>query len=163
MHRHLFNNFDAIPMSSLSYSITDYTSRNNFAGKAIYIGLEWLTPIAASDVNVDLKLDIDHPNGLMLVLANITSHNQVTSWNGSGSILALLPGYAGTGYYGVCCDPPYLQMSALSIRSHKDDLRSRSSLDFEFISTDTLADGTVTSCKPALMRVWSDIASFSGP
>ena len=155
MHHRLFISSENAPASSLSYSIAEYTSLNDFAGKSIYIALEWLTPIAASDVNNDFKFDMDHPNGLMLVLTNITSHNQATSWNGTGSILALLPGCAGTGYYGVCCDSPYLQTSALPIVSHGDDLRSRSSLDFEFLSTGTLADGTVTSFKPALMRDWS--------
>ncbi len=100
------------------------------------------------------KFDLDHPNGLMLVLTNITSHNRATGWNESGSILALLPGYAGTGYYGVCCDSPYLQKSALPIISHDDDLRLCSTLDFEFLSTGTLADGALTSLKPALMRDW---------
>ena len=155
MHHRIFISSENVPASSLSFSIADYTSLNDFAGKAIYIGLEWLTPIAASDVNVDFKFDLDHPNGLMLVLTNITSHNQATSWKGSGSILALLPGYAGTGYYGVCCDSPYLQTSALPVISHGDDLRSRSTLDFEFLSTGTLADGTVAAFTPALMRDWS--------
>ena len=49
------------------YSIADYMSLTDFAGKAIYIGLKWLTPIAASDVNNDFKFDIAHHNGLMLV------------------------------------------------------------------------------------------------
>ena len=103
-------------------------------------------------MNVYFKFGIDHPNGFMLVLTNITSHNQVTSWKGSGSILALLPGYAGTGYYGVCCDFPYLQTSVFPIISHNDDMRSRSTLDFEFLSTGTLADGIVSAITPALMR-----------
>ncbi len=80
-----------------------------------------------------LSFDMDHSNCLMLVFTYITPHNQATSWNGPRSILALQPGYAGTGYYGVCCDSPYLQTFALSIISHGDDLRSRSSLDFEFL------------------------------
>ena len=109
MHRCLFISFNNVPASSLSYSTTDYTSLNDFAGKAIYIGLEGLSPIAASDVNNDFNFDIDHPAGLMHVLTNTMSHNQTTMWKGSGSILALLPGYAGTGYYGVCCISPYLQ------------------------------------------------------
>jgi hypothetical protein len=137
---------------SLSYSIANYTSLNDFAGKLVYIGLEWLTSIAASDVNIDFKFDLNHPNGLMLVLTIITSHNQATSWNGSWSILALLPEDAGTGYYGVCCDSPYLQMSALPIVSHENARLSRSSLDFEFLLTGTLADASVTTFKPALMR-----------
>ncbi len=157
MHHRLIISSEDVPAASLSYSIAaDYMSLNDFAGiKAIYIGLEWLIYIAASDVNTDFKFNLKHPNGLMLVLTNITSHNQATRWNGSGSILALLPGYAGKGYYGVCCDSPYLQTSALPIISHGDDLRSRSTLDFELISTGTLADGTVISFKPALMRDWS--------
>ena len=60
---------------SLSYYIADYTSLNDFIGNPIYISLEWLTPIAASDVNVDFKFDLDHPNDLMRVLKNIISHN----------------------------------------------------------------------------------------
>ncbi len=154
MHHRLFISSENVTASSLSFSISNYTSLNDFAGKAIYIALEWLTPIAASDVNTDFKFALEHPNGLMLVLTNITSHNQATSWNGSGSILALLPGYAGTGYYGVCSDSPYLQTSALPIISHGDDLRTRSSLDFEFLSTGTLTGSTVTSFKHALMRDW---------
>ncbi len=55
----------------------------------------------------------------------------------------------------MCCDSPYLQTSALPIISHGDDLRTRSTLDFEFLSTGTLADGTVTSFTTALMRDWS--------
>jgi hypothetical protein len=98
MHNRLFLSSEDVPASSLSYSIADYTSLNDFDGKAIYIGLEWLTPIAASDVNTDFKFDLDHPSRLMLALTNITSHNQAPSWNVTGSILALLPGYAGTGY-----------------------------------------------------------------
>jgi hypothetical protein len=155
MHHLLFISFEDVPASSILYSIADYTSLNDFAGKAIYIGLEWLTPIVASDVNTDFKFDLDHPNGLMLVLTNITLHNQATSWNGSGSILALLPGYAGSGYFGVCCDSPYLQTSGVPIVSHGDDLRTHSTMDFEFLSMGTLADGTVTSFKPASMRDWS--------
>ncbi len=88
MHHRISISSKDVPASSLFYSIADYTSLNDFAGKAIYIGLEWLTPIAANDVNTDFKFDLDHPKGLMLVLTNITSHNQATSWNGSGSILA---------------------------------------------------------------------------
>ncbi len=98
MHHHIFISSEVVPASSISFSIADYTSLNDFSGKAIYIGIEWLTPIAASDVNIDFKFDPDHSNGLMLVLMNIISHNQATSWKGSDSILALLPGYAGTGY-----------------------------------------------------------------
>jgi len=90
----------------------------------------------------------------MLVLTNTTSHNQSTSWNGTGSILAVLPGYAGTGYYGVCCDSPHLQTSALSIISHGDALQSCSTLEFKFLSAGNIADGTVTSFKLALMRDW---------
>ena len=135
MHHRIFIISENVPTSSLSYSIANYTSLNDFFGKAIYIGLEWLTPNAASDVSTDFKFDLEHPNGLMLVLTNITSHNQSTSWNGSGSILAVLPVHAGTGYYGVCCDSPYLQTSALPIVSHGNDLLSWSPLDFEFLST----------------------------
>jgi hypothetical protein len=161
MHHRIFISSENVPASSLSYSIANYTSFiNDFAGKSIYVGLEWLTPIPASDVNTDFKVDLDHPNSLMLVLTNITSHNQATSWNGSGSILALLSGYAGTGYYGVCCDSPYLQMSALPIVSHGNDLLFRSSLEFEFLSTGILADGSVTKFKPALMRDWSTSLVF---
>jgi hypothetical protein len=153
MYHRIFISSENVPASSLPYSIANYTSLNDFAGKAIYIGLEWLTP---SYVNTDFKFDLDHPNnGLVFVLTNITSHNQATSLNGSGSILALLPGYAGNWYYGVCCDSPYVQTFALPIVSHGNDLLSRSSLDFEFLSTGTLADGSVTSFKPALMRDWS--------
>ena len=83
MHHCIFINHENVPASSLSYSIADYTSLKDFTGKTIYIGLEWPTPIAASDVNVDLKFDLDYPNGLMLVLTNITSYNQATSWNGT--------------------------------------------------------------------------------
>ncbi len=79
MHHRLFMSSKDVLASSLSYSIADYTSLNDFDGKAIYIDLELLTPIAASDVNIDFKFDLDHPNGLMLVLTNITSHNQATS------------------------------------------------------------------------------------
>ena len=90
MHHRIFISSENVPASSLSYSIANDTSLNDFAGKVIYIGLEWLTPIAAIDVNTDFKFDLDHHNGLMLVLTHITSHNQATSWNGSGSILTLL-------------------------------------------------------------------------
>ncbi len=67
MHHRLFISSENVPASSLSYSIADYTSLNDFAGKAIYIGLERLTTIAASDVNADFKFDLDHRNGLMPV------------------------------------------------------------------------------------------------
>ncbi len=75
MHHRIFISSENTPASSLSYSIASYTSLNDFAGKAIYIGLEWLTLITANDVNADFKLDLDHYNGLMLVLTNITLHN----------------------------------------------------------------------------------------
>jgi hypothetical protein len=155
MHHHIVTSSENVPASSLSQSIANYTSLNDFARKAIYIGLEWLTLIAASDVNVDFKFDLDHPNGLMLVLTNITSHHDhTTSWSGSGSILALLLGYVGTGYYGVCFNSPYLQTSVLPIVTHGNDLLHWNSLDFEYLSTGTLADGSVTKFKPALMRDW---------
>ncbi len=79
MHHRLFISSDNVPASFLSYSISNYTSLNDFAGKTIYIGIEWLTPIAASDANTDFKFNLDHPNGLMLVPTNITSHNQATT------------------------------------------------------------------------------------
>jgi len=160
MHHRLCISSENVAASSLSYSISNYMSHNDFVGKAVYVALKWFTHIAASDVNTDFNLNLDHPNGLMLVLTNITSHNQATSWNGTGSILALLPGYAGTGYYGISCDSPYLQMFALSILSHGDDFRSRSTLEFKFLSAGTIADGTVTSLKPALMRDWSATLVF---
>jgi len=108
MHHRIFISSKNLPASSLSYSIANHTSLNDFARKAMYIGLEWFTPIAASDVNTDLNVDLEYPNGLMLVITNITSYNHSTSWNGSRSILALLPIYVGTGCYGfVVIHPTY--------------------------------------------------------
>jgi hypothetical protein len=71
MHHRICISSENVPASSLSYSIANYTSLNDFARKAIYIGLEWLAPITASDVNTDFKFDLDHPNGWMLVLTNM--------------------------------------------------------------------------------------------
>ena len=135
MHHRIYISSVGGSTESLVYSISDYTTFNEFVGKAIYIGFEWITPIAGSDFIQNFKFDIRHPNGIMLVLNNIKSHNQATSWNGIGSILALLPGYVGTGYYGVSQDAPYLQSSALPIISRGDDLRTRSTLEFVFLST----------------------------
>ncbi len=54
----------------------------------------------------------------------------------------------------------YLQRSALPIVLHGNDLITRSSLEFEFISTGTLAHGSVTTFKSALMRIWSTSLIF---
>ncbi len=67
MHHRILISSEDVPASSLSYSIADYTRLHDFAGKAIYISLKWLTHIATSDVNNDFKFDIDYPNGIMLV------------------------------------------------------------------------------------------------
>ena len=156
-HRIYVSSEDFLENTRFSYPISDYTTLNDFAGKTVYIGLEWITPLAMSDFQLDYDFDILHPNALMLCLKNVTVHNQATSWRtpATGSILALLPGYVGTGFYGVCQDAPYLQASALPLVSHGDDLRSRRSLEFEFFSTGTLADGSVKTFLPTFSEDWA--------
>ena len=156
-HRIFISSEDSDDSSDFSYPIGDYTTLNDFSGKAVYIGLEWISTIAASDFQADYAFDIQHPNALMLVLKNVPVHNQAVSWNtpNPGSILALLPGYVGTGFYGVCNDSPYLQSSALPLVSHGDDLRSRAALEFGFLASGTLDDGTVKTFKPVQMLEWA--------
>jgi hypothetical protein len=96
-----------VPDTFLSYSIAACTSLSDFARKATYIGLEWLAHIAASDVNTDFMFNLDHPNGLMLVLTNITSHKQATIYNGSESILVFFLGYAPVPDTTACVVTPH--------------------------------------------------------
>lgn len=135
-HRVYISSEGQASKNRFSYPISDYTSLNDFAGKAVNIALEWITPIAASDFEADYGDDSRHPHGLLLSLMNVRVHNQYTSWTNPavGSILALLPEHKNTGFYGICQDTPYLQTSSLGLISHGDDLRSRATLDFELFS-----------------------------
>ena len=158
MHHRIYVSSEGSPDEhTVSVPIDTYTTLNDFAGKAVHIGLEWITPIQASNFQLEYDFDIRHPNALLLVLKNFQVHNQATSWGtpAPGAILALLPGYVGTGYYGVCQDSSYLQSSALPLVSHGDDLRSRRTLDFGFLATGTLADGSVKTFQPAVMESWA--------
>ena len=156
-HRIYVSSDDALVNTRVSYPISDYTTLNDFAGKAVYIGLEWITPIAASSFQAGGDFDIRHPSALLLTLKNFQAHNQAVSWAAPnpGAILALLPGYAGTGFYGVCQDSPYLQSSALPLVSHGDDLRTRRSLDFEVLATGVFGDGGVKTFLPTFVDDWA--------
>jgi len=134
MHHRLYISSEGQPSKTrFSFPITDHTSLNDFAGNAVNIALEWITPLAISDFEVDFGEDLRHPHGLLVSLQNIRVHNQFTSWKTPevGSILALLPEHKNTGFYGICQDTPYLQTSSLGLISHGDDLRSQATLDFE--------------------------------
>ena len=144
MHHRIFvSSEDEVEKNRVSYSIANYTPLNDFAGKAVNIALEWISVVAASDFDPEYGTDTRHPNGLLLCIQNIRVGNQATSWRRpyTGSILALLPGYAGTGFYGSCQDTPYLQSSALGLVSHGDDLRTLATLEFELFSTGDVVSG----------------------
>ena len=159
-HRIYVSSEGSASKDKVSYPITDYTILNDFAGKAVNIGLEWITPVAASDITLEYgTYRFDNPLAAMLCLKNVRVLNQYTSWTSPnlGSVLALLPAYAGTGYFGLCQDSPYLQSSALGLISHGDDLRAQNSIDFEIVFTGSAIDGSFRTGDPgpAFMEDWS--------
>ena len=162
-HRIYISSEGSASKSRVSHSISDYTTLNDFAGKAVNIGLEWITPVAASDLTLEYgNYSFDNPLSALLCLRNVRVLNQYTSWNSPnvGAVLALLPAYAGTGYFGLSQDSPYLQSSALGLISHGDDLRAQNSLDFEIVFTGSTIDSDFRSEEPAFMEDWAASVVF---
>lgn len=164
-HRIYVSSEGSTSKTRVSCPITDYTTLNDFAEKAVNVGLEWITPVAASDTSIEYgTYHFDNPLAAMLCLRNVRVLNQYTSWSSPnvGSVLALLPAYAGTGYFGLSQDSPYLQSSALCLISHGDDLRAQNSLDFEIVFTGSAVDETfrLSDLQPAFMEDWAASVVF---
>ena len=159
VHHRIFVSTLGLPVSSradFAWDISNYSTLKDFSGKTVHFALEWLTPIAASEINNDYAFDANHPWGLILELTNIPQFNTYTSWSrNTSSVLAVLPGYVGTGYYGVQQDTPYLQTTALGGLTRGDDLARKGELEFRLRSTGDLLDPAVRTFQPTSIKDYS--------
>ena len=69
--------------------------------------VEWCDVVRYFEESPNFALNALHPSVLFLTCSALTQHNTWESWSGTpSSPICVLPGYAGTGFYGISADAP---------------------------------------------------------
>ncbi len=124
--------------------------------------VEWTDPIRCSEESPTFGKNSAHPSALFLNCRNLSQYNSRKSWSGSSScILCVLPGYVGTGFYGVSADVPYCRKKTMGCLVQWDRLSQAGSLECRVIRDGDMTDPDVCPCLPVGPAVYGADFSFS--
>ena len=131
-------------------SLTDFSEN-----QTLYFGVEWCSPIVASEVDIDYRQNYSNPYALLLE-CDIPHHNTYQSWTrGTSSVITLITSHLQTGYHGLSRDSPYLQSSALCGITRSDVLAKRGQLSFRLLRSPTGSSTDVAPFQPISHEPWS--------
>eukprot|EP00873_Tetraselmis_striata_P039774 jgi/Tetstr1/460038/TSEL_005358.t1 len=113
---------------------------NEYAGKLVRFGLEWITPVVGSSNGASFAQNTSRPMSVLLTCSSFPAINSHKAWSQANKdpVLALLPSAKQTAYYGIMADTPYLQSTACGGITLGDNLATLGELQFKFYETQTL-------------------------
>ena len=113
------------------------------------VAVEWTDPIRYSEVSPTFAKNAAHPSALFLTCRTLSQYNTWESWTGApSSILCVMPGYAGYGYYGCSADAPYARKKAMGCLIQGDRLNQAGSLEFRVMRDGDTTNPDVRMCLP---------------
>jgi hypothetical protein len=124
--------------------------------------VEWSDPFRYSEVFRTFGKNSAHLSALFLTCRTLSQYNTWESWSGApSSILCVLPGYVGTGFYGVSADIPYCRKKTMGCLVQGDRLNQAGSLEFRVMRDGDVTDPDVRPCPPVGPAVYGSDFSFS--
>ena len=137
------------------WDISGISTARDFKGHTWMTAVEWTGPSRYSKVSPTFAKNAAHPSALFLTCRTLSQYNTYKSWSGApSSILCVLPGYAGFGYYGCSIDAPYARKKAMVCLVQGDRLNQAGFLEFR-----VMRDGDTNN--PAV-RTYIPIGSEAG-
>jgi hypothetical protein len=142
------------------WDLSGFSSARDLKGKTWMAAVEWCDVIRYSEESPTFASNSLQPSALFLTCPALTQHNTWESWSGTpSSTICVLPGYAGTGFYGLSADAPYLRKKAMGAIVQGDRLNQAGSLRFRVMREGDDNDPAVRPCLP--VGAGADGADFS--
>jgi hypothetical protein len=83
-------------------------------GKTWMAAVELCDVVRYSEESPTFASNARHPSALFLTCSALMQHNIRERWSGTpSSTICVLPGYAGTWFYGLSADAPYLRKKTI--------------------------------------------------
>ena len=122
----------------------------------------WTDPIRCSEVSLTFGKNAAHPSALFLTWRTLSQFNTWESWSGApSSILCVLSGYVGTGFYDVSADLSYCGKKTMGCLVQGNRLNQVGSLEFRVMRDGDTNDPDVRPCLPVDPTVYGADFSFS--
>ena len=144
------------------WDISGLATARDLKGHTWMAAVEWSDPVRYSEESPTFGKNSAHPSALFLTCRTLSQYNSWESWSGSpSSILCVLPGYVGTGFYGVSVDVPYWRKKTMACLVQGDRLNQAGSLEFRVMRDGDMTDPDVRPCLPVGPAVYGSDFSFS--
>ena len=144
------------------WDLTGLSTARDLKGHTWMAAVEWADPIRYSEVSPTFAKNAAHPSALFLTCPSLSQYNTWESWDGSpSSIICVMPGYVGTGFYGVSADVPYVRKKAMGCLVQGDRLNQAGSLTFRVLRDGDPNNPAVRPCQPVGTAVYGADFSFS--
>ncbi len=144
------------------WDLTGLSTARDLKGHTWMAAVEWADPIRYSEVSPTFAKDAAHPSALFLTCPSLSQYNTWESWDGSpSSIICVMPGYVGTGFYGVSADVPYVRKKAMGCLVQGDRLNQAGALTFRVLRDGDPNYPAVRPCLPVGTAVYGADFSFS--
>ena len=144
------------------WDLSGFSSARDLKGKTWMAAVEWSDVIKYSEESPTFGTNSLHPFALFLTCLALTQHNAWESWSGTpSSTICVLPGYVGTGFYGISADEPHLRKKAMGCLVQGDRLNQAGSLCFGVMREGDDNDPYVRPCLPVGSGVSGEDLSFS--
>ena len=130
------------------WDLSGFSSARDMKDKTWVSSVEWCDVVWYSEEFPTFALNSLHPSALFLICSALTHHNTWESWSGTpSSTICVLPGYAGTGFYGLSADAPYLRKKTMGAVIQGDRLNQAGTLRFRAMRE---VDDNDPSARPCL-------------
>ena len=145
-----------------NWDVSGLSTARDLKGHTWMAAVEWSDPVRYSEVSPTFGKNAANPSVLFLTCPTLSQHNTYESWSGApSSIICVLPGYVGTGHYGVSGDVPYLRKKAMGCLVQGDRLNQAGSLRFRLLRDGDTTNPAVRPCLPVGPAVYGANFSFS--
>ena len=101
------------------WDLSGFSSARDMKGKTWMAAVEWCDVVQCSEESPIFASNALHPSALFLTCSVLMQHTTWESWSGTpSSTICVMSGYAGTEFYGISTDAPYLRKKTMG-RSSK--------------------------------------------